>query len=117
MQASSFQPDTVTLSAVFPPPLVDGANLLAISEPWAATRTSGISANTPAANQAAGPSAQAVESANATTPANLSQQEQRAQLDQALEQLGIKPQIISLDKRLALLKSANDPPRKITTEL
>jgi hypothetical protein len=32
------------------------------------------------------------------------------QLDRVLERLGISPQSISLDNRLALIKSANDPP-------
>jgi hypothetical protein len=41
---------------------------------------------------------------------SLSQQEQLAQLNRVLEQLGINPQSISLDNRLALIKSANDPP-------
>jgi hypothetical protein len=45
----------------------------------------------------------------ATAP-SLSQQEQLAQLDRVLERLGISPQSISLDNRLALIKSANDPP-------
>jgi hypothetical protein len=36
---------------------------------------------------------------------------QLAQLNRALEQLGISPQSISLDNRLALIRSANDPRR------
>jgi hypothetical protein len=52
--------------------------------------------------------------ANATAaaaPPTLTQQEQLAQLNRALEQLGISPQSISLDNRLALIRSANDPRR------
>ncbi|MGA8144395.1 MAG: hypothetical protein WB987_10950 [Candidatus Acidiferrales bacterium] len=40
----------------------------------------------------------------------MSEQEQLVQLNQTLQRLGISPQSISLDNRLALLKSANDPP-------
>src|SRR5580692_7639059 len=78
-QSGVLQPDTVTLSAVFPPaPPVDAANFVQFQSPAAAP--------------------------------SLSQQEQLAQLNRVLEQLGINPQSISLDNRLALIKSANDPP-------
>jgi hypothetical protein len=78
-QSGVLRPDTVTLSAVFPPaPPVDAANFIQFQSPAAAP--------------------------------SLSQQEQLAQLNRVLEQLGINPQSISLDNRLALIKSANDPP-------
>src|ERR1700741_5235383 len=78
-QSGVLRPDTVTLSAVFPPaPPVDAANFVQFQSPAAAP--------------------------------SLSQQEQLAQLNRVLEQLGINPQSISLDNRLALIKSANDPP-------
>jgi hypothetical protein len=98
------QPDTVTLSAVFPPPPpVDTANSVQLQFQGAAQ--SAIQAFPPAPTQTAVSPA-----ANATTPTTLSQQEQLVQLDQVLVQLGINPQSISLDNRLALIKSTNDPP-------
>jgi hypothetical protein len=93
-QSTALRQDTVTLSAVFPPPPpVDAANFVQFQS----TAQPALEAFPPAAAQ------------TATAP-SLSQQEQLAQLDQVLEQLGINPQSISLDNRLALIKSANDPP-------
>jgi hypothetical protein len=110
-QSTGLQPDTVTLSAVFPPaPPVDAANFVKFQSPAQPV----LEAFPPAATQAASSPAQFAPAPDAAaTPAtasSLSQQEQLAQLDQVLEQLGINPQTISLDNRLALIKSANDPP-------
>jgi hypothetical protein len=111
---ASFQSDTVTLSAVFPPaPAVDGANLAEFQTTGQQPALQGFPPPPPAPSPdpAGAPIAQVVESGNVAAPTTLSQQEQLAQLDSALEQLGINPQSISLDNRLALLKSANDPPK------
>ncbi len=110
-QSSVLPPDTVTLSAVFPPaPPVDAANFVQFQSP----AQPALEAFPPAPTQAASSPAQiasASETTSTTTTApSLSQQEQLAQLNRVLEQLGINPQSISLDNRLALIKSANDPP-------
>ncbi len=114
-QSGVLRPDTVTLSAVFPPaPPVDAANFVQFQSP----AQPGLEAFPPALAQAAAQTANspaqlasapdtAATSAAAPSP---SQQEQLAQLNRVLEQLGINPQSISLDNRLALIKSANDPP-------
>lgn len=112
-QSSVLRPDTVTLSAVFPPaPPVDAANFVQFQSP--AQPALEAFPPTPAPAQTANsPEQLASVSDTATTPAaapSLSQQEQLAQLNRVLEQLGINPQSISLDNRLALIKSANDPP-------
>ena len=110
-QSGVLRPDTVTLSAVFPPaPPVDAANFVQFQSP----AQPALEAFPPAPAQAASSPAQFAAASDATaTPAaapSLSQQEQLAQLNRVLEQLGINPQSISLDNRLALIKSANDPP-------
>ena len=106
-QSAVLQADTVTLSAAFPPaPPVDAANFVQFQSP----APPALEAFPPAAAQTASSPAQPAPVPNATAPATLNQQEQLAQLDQVLEQLGISPQSISLDNRLALIKSANDPP-------
>ena len=110
-QSSVLRTDTVTLSAVFPPaPPVDAANFVQFQSPAQPT----LEAFPPAPTQAASSPAQLASSSEATstttTAPSLSQQEQLAQLNRVLEQLGINPQSISLDNRLALIKSANDPP-------
>jgi len=105
------QPDTVTLSAVFPPPPpVDAANSVQLQLQSQGAAQSAIQAFPPAPAQTAYSQALPSPAASAATPTSLSQQEQLTQLDQVLEQLGINPQSISLDNRLALIKSANDPP-------
>jgi hypothetical protein len=72
----------------------------------------------PAPAQTTNSPAQLTPASNATTTPTaaptLSQQEQLAQLDRVLERLGINPQSLSLDNRLALIKSANDPPALLT---
>jgi hypothetical protein len=105
------RPDTVTLSAVFPPPPpVDAANFVQFQSP----AQPALQAFPPAVVPTASSSAQLASASDAATTAatapTLSQQEQLAQLSRVLEQLGINPQSISLDNRLALIKSANDPP-------
>ncbi|HEY2110070.1 MAG TPA: hypothetical protein VGH17_09210 [Candidatus Acidoferrales bacterium] len=104
-QSSVLRPDTVTLSAVFPPPPpVDAANFVQFQSP----APPALEAFPPA--QTAKSPARLAPVADATTAPTPSQQEQLAQLNRVLEQLGINPQSISLDNRLALVKSANDPP-------
>ena len=110
-QSTVLRPDTVTLSAVFPPaPPVDAANFVQFQSP----AQPALQAFPPAPAPTAISSAQLASASDATTTATtaptLSQQEQLAQLNRVLEQLGINPQNISLDNRLALIKSANDPP-------
>jgi hypothetical protein len=106
-QSSVLRPDTVTLSAVFPPPPpVDAANFVHFQS----SAQPALEAFPPAPVQATGAPARFALASNATTTPSLTQQEQLAQLDRVLEQLGISPQSISLDNRLALIKSANDPP-------
>jgi len=110
-QSTVLRPDTVTLSAVFPPaPPVDAANFVQFQSP----AQPALEAFPPVLAQTASSPAQLASASDAATiPAtapNLSQQEQLAQLDRVLERLGISPQSISLDNRLALIKSANDPP-------
>ena len=105
------RPDTVTLSAVFPPaPPVDAANFVQFQS----SAQPALQAFPPAPAPTAISSAQLASASDAATTAatapTLSQQEQLAQLNRVLEQLGINPQNISLDNRLALIKSANDPP-------
>ena len=105
-QATGLRPDTVTLSAVFPPPPpVDAANFVQFQSPAqpALQAFPPVPAQTTAAPRLALAS-------SATTAPTPSQQEQLAELDRVLERLGISPQSISLDNRLALIKSANDPP-------
>jgi hypothetical protein len=114
-QSSALRPDTVTLSAVFPPaPPVDAANFVQFQSPAQPALEGFPPALAQAPAQTANsPSQVASASDTATTSAaapSLSQQEQLAQLNRVLEQLGINPQSISLDNRLALIKSANDPP-------
>ena len=110
-QSIVLRPDTVTLSAVFPPPPpVDAANFAQFQSP----AQPAFEAFPPTPAQAASSPVQLASAAGATTTPTtaptLSQQEQLAQLDRVLKQLGINPQSISLDNRLALIKSANDPP-------
>ena len=110
-QSTVLRPDTVTLSAVFPPaPPVDAANFVQFQSP----AQPALEAFPPVLAQTASSPAQLASGSDAATiPAtapDLSQQEQLAQLDRVLERLGISPQSISLDNRLALIKSANDPP-------
>ena len=101
------RPDTVTLSAVFPPPPpVDGANFVQFQSP----AQPALEAFPPASAQTSGGPARVALASNATTAPTPTQQEQLAELDRVLERLGISPQSISLDNRLALIKSANDPP-------
>ena len=110
-QSSVLRPDTVTLSAVFPPPPpVDAANFVQFQSP----AQPALEAFPPGPSQVANSPAQLASAPDPTTAPttapSLSQQEQLAQLNRVLEQLGINPQSISLDNRLALIKSANDPP-------
>ena len=110
-QSTALWPDTVTFSAVFPPaPPVDAANFVQFQSP----AQPALEAFPPVLAQTASSPAQLASGSDAATiPATapgLSQQEQLAQLDRVLERLGISPQSISLDNRLALIKSANDPP-------
>jgi hypothetical protein len=106
-QSSVLRPDTVTLSAVFPPPPpVDAANFVQFQSPAQPV----LEAFPPAPAQTTRGPARLALASNATTTPTPTQQEQLAQLDRVLEQLGISPQSISLDNRLALIKSANDPP-------
>jgi hypothetical protein len=106
-QSSVLRPDTVTLSAVFPPaPPVDAANFAQFQSP----ASPALEAFPPPPAQTANTPAALAPVANATTAPTPTQQEQLAQLNRVLEQLGINPQSISLDNRLALIKSANDPP-------
>jgi hypothetical protein len=104
-QSTVLLPDIVTLSAVFPPPPpVDAGNFVqfrSLAQP-------ALEAFPPAPAQTTSSPAQVRPTSSATTTP--SQQEQLAQLDRVLERLGINPQSISLDNRLALIKSANDPP-------
>ena len=100
--SSALQPDVVTLSAVFPPP-----------PPAETNQAQFQNLAQPALEAFPAPAPPPSTSANATAAAaspTLTQQEQLAQLNRALEQLGINPQSISLDNRLALVRSANDPP-------
>jgi hypothetical protein len=106
-QSTVLRPDTVTLSAVFPPPLpVDATNFVQFQSPAQPT----LESFPPATAQTTSAPARFALASNATTAPTPSQQEQLAELDRVLEQLGISPQSISLDNRLALIKSANDPP-------
>jgi hypothetical protein len=104
-QSTVLRPDIVTLSAVFPPPPpVDAGNFVqfrSLAQP-------ALEAFPPAPAQTTSSPTQVTPTSSATTTP--SQQEQLAQLDRVLERLGINPQSISLDNRLALIKSANDPP-------
>ena len=107
-QSSVLRPDTVTLSAVFPPPPpVDSCEFRSISKPRAA-RTRSFSAGS-GSNESARLHGSLSRRTRRRAPTP-TQQEQLAQLDRVLERLGISPQSISLDNRLALIKSANDPP-------
>lgn len=106
-QSTVLWPDTVTLSAVFPPPPpVDTVNFV----PFQSPARPALEAFPPTAAQTIGAPARFALASNATTAPTPTQQEQLAQLDRVLEQLGISPQSISLDNRLALIKSVNDPP-------
>jgi hypothetical protein len=106
-QSTVLRPDTVTLSAVFPPPPpVDAANFVQFQSP----AQPALEAFPPAPAQTTGTPARLAPGSNATTAPTPTQQEQLAELDRVLERLGISPQSISLDNRLALIKSANDPP-------
>jgi hypothetical protein len=110
--STGLRPDTVTLSAVFPPlPPVDATNFVQFRSPTQPSLEAFPPAVSPDASAAA-PLASASDAAatSAAEAPTLSQQEQLAQLNRVLEQLGINPQSISLDNRLALIKSANDPP-------
>jgi hypothetical protein len=114
-QSSVLRPDTVTLSAVFPPaPPVDAANFVQFQSPARPALEAFPPALAQAPGQTANSPSQLASASEATTTSaaapSLSQQEQLAQLNRVLEQLGINPQSISLDNRLALIKSANDPP-------
>jgi hypothetical protein len=110
-ESTVLHPDTVTLSAVFPPPPpVDSANSVQFQVEDPGPAQPALQAFPPAPTQTTNSPAQLLPVANATTPATLTQQEQLTQLNRVLEQLGINPQSISLDNRLALIKSANDPP-------
>jgi len=106
-QSTALRPDTVTLSAVFPPPPpVAAANFVQFQSP----AQPALEAFPPASAQTSGGPARVALASNATTAPTPTQQEQLAELDRVLERLGISPQSISLDNRLALIKSANDPP-------
>src|SRR5579864_4385853 len=106
-QSGVLRPDTVTLSAVFPPaPPVDAPNFVQFQS----RAHPPLEAFPPAAARTTGAPARVALVSNATAAPTPTQQEQLAQLDRVLEQLGISPQSISLDNRLALIKSANDPP-------
>ena len=109
-QSTVLRLDTVTLSAVFPPPPpVDAANFVQFQS----SAQPALQAFPPGPSQVASSPAHLTSASDATTAPTaptLSQQEQLAQLNRVLEQLGINPQNISLDNRLALIKSANDPP-------
>jgi hypothetical protein len=97
----------VTLSAVFlPPPPVDAANFVQFQSPAQLA----LEAFPPATAQTTSAPARFALVSNATTAPTPTQQEQLAELNRVLERLGISPQSISLDNRLALIKSANDPP-------
>ena len=110
-QLTGLWPDTVTLSAVFPPPPpVDTANLVQFQLQAQGPAQIAFETFPPAPTQTTDSATQLFPAASTTTPAALTQQEQLAQLNRVLEQLGINPQSISLDNRLALIKSANDPP-------
>jgi hypothetical protein len=110
-RSAVLRPDTVTLSAVFPPPPpVDTANSVQFQVQDQGPAQPALEAFPPAPIQTINSPAQLLPVANATTPATPTQQEQLAQLDRVLRQLGINPQSISLDNRLALIKSENDPP-------
>jgi hypothetical protein len=103
-QSAVFRPDTVKLSAVFPPPPpVDTANSVQFQLLAEGSTQPALQAFPPAPTQTTNSPAQLLPVANATTPATLTQQEQLAQLNRVLEQLGINPQSISLDNRLALI--------------
>ena len=106
-QSTVLRTDTVTLSAVFPPPPpVDAANFVQFQSP----AQPALEAFPPAPAQTSGAPARFALASNATSAPTPTQQEQLAELDRVLERLGISPQSISLDNRLALIKSANDPP-------
>jgi hypothetical protein len=106
-QSTVLTPDTVTLSAVFPPPPpVDATNFVQFQSP----APPALESFPPATAQTTSAPARFTLASNATTAPTPTQQEQLAQLDRVLEQLGISPRSISLDNRLALIKSANDPP-------
>ena len=110
-QPAGLRPDTVTLSAAFPPPPpVDAANLVQFQLQSQGPPQTALEAFPPAATQTTNSAAQVAPASNTAAPATLTQQEQLAQLNRVLEQLGINPQSIGLDNRLALIKSANDPP-------
>jgi hypothetical protein len=103
-RSTVLRPDVVTLSAVFPP-----------AQPVVAPNFVQFESTSLPAVQAFPPRlpndepAQSARAAITTAPAALTQQQRLAQLNQTLLQLGISPQSISLDNRLALLQSANDP--------
>ena len=110
-QSAVLRPDTVTLSAVFPPPPpVDAVNSVQFELQSQGPAQAALQSFPSASAQTTNSPAQRSPAENTTTPASLTQQEQLEQLDRVLRQLGINPQSISLDNRLALIKSANDPP-------
>jgi hypothetical protein len=100
--SSVLQPDVVTLSAVFPPPPPTEANQAQFQN----LAQPALEAFPPPVQ----PSSSKANATAAAAPPTLTQEEQLAQLNRALELLGISPQSISLDNRLALIRSANDPP-------
>ena len=102
--SSVLQPDVVTLSAVFPPPPPAEPNQAQFQNLAQSTLVAFPPPDPPPSSNAN------AASTAAAVPPTLTQQEQLAQLNRALEQLGISPQSISLDNRLALIRSANDPP-------
>jgi hypothetical protein len=129
--------DTVTISATFPPAQAAQQSATVkleefsvfITQTEAQAAQNNPPANDPAATQGAAaplaanqPNAQAAAAAAAADPATgaindaatqagaaSTPQQELAQLDQTLQQLGIDPQSISLFNRIGLLLYANDP--------
>src|ERR1700721_2723319 len=98
-QSTVLRPDTVTFSAVFPPPPpVDGANFVQFQSP----AQHAIQTFPPASAQTTGTPPRLTPGSNATRRTTPTQQEQLAELDRELERLGISPQTTTL---------TNAPPR------
>src|ERR1700733_8639234 len=74
-QSTVLRPDTVTLSAVFPPPPVDGANFVQFQSP----AQHAIQTFPPASAQTTGTPARLTPGSNATTAPTPTQQEQLAE--------------------------------------
>ncbi|MGH9745293.1 MAG: hypothetical protein ACRD59_04190 [Candidatus Acidiferrales bacterium] len=127
--------DIVTISAAFPPPrAVAAPNFVHLEAPPqsaiqsfpphlasftpARTTVTNVAQFPPAPQSAAQPVAVAafpppvdtVAAGGVASGETLTQQQELQQLNQTLLALGINPQSISLDNRLALLPTANDPP-------